>query len=694
MTVPTDIGPGLHEFTATAVNNGVESGLSNAVSFTISCAPTIDAHGDDTDCTDGITISGTSPEGTESINLYADGVLIPNLTIDLQQDGTWTVTLTVPTDIGPGLHEFTATAVNNGVESGLSNAVSFTISCAPTIDAHGDDTDCTDGITISGTSPEGTESINLYADGVLIPNLTIDLQQDGTWTVTLTVPTDIGPGLHEFTATAVNNGVESGLSNAVSFTISCAPTIDAHGDDTDCTDGITISGTSPEGTESINLYADGVLIPNLTIDLQQDGTWTVTLTVPTDIGPGLHEFTATAVNNGVESGLSNAVSFTISCAPTIDAHGDDTDRTDGITISGTSPEGTESINLYADGVLIPNLTIDLQQDGTWTVTLTVPTDIGPGLHEFTATAVNNGVESGLSNAVSFTISCAPTIDAHGDDTDCTDGITISGTSPEGTESINLYADGVLIPNLTIDLQQDGTWTVTLTVPTDIGPGLHEFTATAVNNGVESGLSNAVSFTISCAPTIDAHGDDTDCSDGITISGTSPEGTESINLYADGVLIPNLTIDLQQDGTWTVTLTVPTDIGPGLHEFTATAVNNGVESGLSNAVSFTISCAPTIDAHGDDTDCSDGITISGTSPEGTESINLYADGVLIPNLTIDLQQDGTWTVTLTVPTDIGPGLHEFTATAVNNGVESGLSNAVSFTISCAPTIDAHGDDTDW
>ena len=91
--------------------------------------------------------------------------------------------------------------------------------------------------------------------------------------------------------------------------------------------------------------------------------------------------------------------------------------------------------------------------------------------------------------------------------------------------------------------------------------------------------------------------------------------------------------------------------------------------------------------------SDGITISGTSPEGTESINLYADGVLIPNLTIDLQQDGTWTVTLTVPTDIGPGLHEFTATAVNNGVESGLSNAVSFTISCAPTIDAHGDDTD-
>ena len=137
------------------------------------------------------------------------------------------------------------------------------------------------------------------------------------------------------------------------------------------------------------------------------------------------------------------------------------------------------------------------------------------------------------------------------------------------------------------------------------------------------------------PTIDAHGDDTDCSDGITITGTSPEGTESINLYADGVLIPNLTIDsYQQDGAWTVTLTVPTDIGPGLHEFTATAVNNGVESVVyQTRYHLQYPVQPAIDAHGDDTDCSDGITITGTSPEGTESINLYADGVQIPNLTI-------------------------------------------------------------
>ena len=220
--------------------------------------------------------------GTESINLYADGTQITDLTIT--PDAKWCLDsyLDCPRLILiQGNTTFTATAVNNGVESELSNAVTFTISCAPAIDAHGDDTDCTDGITITGTSPAGTESINLYADGTQIPGLTIT--PDARWCLDsyLDCPRLIlVQGNTTFTATAVNNGVESELSNAVTFTISCAPAIDAHGDDTDCTDGITITGTSPPGTESINLYADGTLIQISPSLLMQNGVWTVTLTVP------------------------------------------------------------------------------------------------------------------------------------------------------------------------------------------------------------------------------------------------------------------------------------------------------------------------------------------------------------------------------------------------------------------------------
>ena len=693
LTAPTDINVGQHTFTATSVENGVESELSNEVTFTISCAPTIDAHDDVTDCTTPITISGTAAPGTDSINLYADGVQISGLNIVPDAQGVWSVDLTAPTDINVGQHTFTATSVENGVESELSNEVTFTISCAPTIDAHDDVTDCTTPITISGTAAPGTDSINLYADGVQISGLNIVPDAQGVWSVDLTAPTDINVGQHTFTATSVENGVESELSNEVTFTISCAPTIDAHDDVTDCTTPITISGTAAPGTDSINLYADGVQISGLNIVPDAQGVWSVDLTAPTDINVGQHTFTATSVENGVESELSNEVTFTISCAPTIDAHDDVTDCTTPITISGTAAPGTDSINLYADGVQISGLNIVPDAQGVWSVDLTAPTDINVGQHTFTATSVENGVESELSNEVTFTISCAPTIDAHDDVTDCTTPITISGTAAPGTDSINLYADGVQISGLNIVPDAQGVWSVDLTAPTDINVGQHTFTATSVENGVESELSNEVTFTISCAPTIDAHDDVTDCTTPITISGTAAPGTDSINLYADGVQISGLNIVPDAQGVWSVDLTAPTDINVGQHTFTATSVENGVESELSNEVTFTISCAPTIDAHDDVTDCTTPITISGTAAPGTDSINLYADGVQISGLNIVPDAQGVWSVDLTAPTDINVGQHTFTATSVENGVESELSNEVTFTISCAPTIDAHDDVTD-
>ncbi len=151
--------------------------------------------------------------------------------------------------------------------------------------------------------------------------------------------------------------------------------------------------------------------------------------------------------------------------------------------------------------------------GIWSVTLTAPADITPGTYTFFATAVVDGVESGNSNSIEFTISCAPTVDAHADVTDCTTDITITGTAPEGTDSINLYADDGSNPAFIIATAtpSGGIWSVTLTAPADITPGTYTFFATAVVDGVESGNSNSIEFTISCAPTVDAHADVTDCS---------------------------------------------------------------------------------------------------------------------------------------------------------------------------------------
>ena len=125
------------------------------------------------------------------------------------------------------------TASKQGDTDVTSEDVTFTISCAPTITDHADVTDCPTPITISGTTPQGIDSITLFANNVQIG--TDDTIVNGAWSVELNVPADITPGTYTFTATATTDGVESEISNSIEFTISCAPTITNHADVTDCT---------------------------------------------------------------------------------------------------------------------------------------------------------------------------------------------------------------------------------------------------------------------------------------------------------------------------------------------------------------------------------------------------------------------------------------------------------------------------
>ena len=206
MNAPADITPGTYTFTATATTDGVISGNSNSIEFTISCAPTIDAHDDVTDCTTPITITGTAPEGIDSITLFAGATQVG--TDDTIVNGVWSIELNAPADITPGTYTFTATATTDGVISGDSNSIEFTISCAPTIDAHDDVTDCTTPITITGTAPEGTDSITLFAGATQVG--TDDTIVNGVWSIELNAPADITPGTYTFTATATTDGVISG----------------------------------------------------------------------------------------------------------------------------------------------------------------------------------------------------------------------------------------------------------------------------------------------------------------------------------------------------------------------------------------------------------------------------------------------------------------------------------------------------
>jgi len=233
--------------------------------------------------------------------------------------------LSVPTDISPGQHAFTATAVNNGVESGLSNEVTFTISCAPTIiQPPSTITDCTINFAVSGTSPVGTESINLYKKDAQ-NQLTLlgsdnNIDQNGDWSVVLD-PNDqnLGEGTFTLVAKAVINNVESAESNTVTLSINCPlvqPTITAPSTITDCVNTFDISGTSEAGTTITLFKKVGQTLTQLdgTATTDQNGDWTITLD-PNDsnLGEGTFTLVVTASKQGETDVTSAEVTLTINC---------------------------------------------------------------------------------------------------------------------------------------------------------------------------------------------------------------------------------------------------------------------------------------------------------------------------------------------------------------------------------------------
>ena len=151
---------------------------------------------------------------------------------------------------------------------------------APTINQPATITDCTQNFVVTGTAQAGA-TITLYKKvGMTLTQLdgTTVTNSGGTWSITLNpLDPNLGAGAGgTFTLVAkASFGQQiSGESAPKTLTIDCVvppPAIDAHGDVTDCTEGITITGTSEPGTESINLYADGTQITGLTIT--PDAKW-------------------------------------------------------------------------------------------------------------------------------------------------------------------------------------------------------------------------------------------------------------------------------------------------------------------------------------------------------------------------------------------------------------------------------------
>ncbi len=305
-------------------------------------------------------------------------------------------------------------------------------------------------------------------------------------------------------ATAPEGGVECETEATLD-----APEITSPGNGDYTTPTPTYEGTGEPGA-TVDVVVDGNSVGTTTVG--PGGNWS--LEQPSDLAFTDHTVVATQDLEGLESGPSNEVDFTVMPdEPVITAPEDGSSTGPTPVIEGDGQAGAE-VEVIIDGETADTVTVG--EDGTWTYQPETPLDEGE--HTVDATQTTGDITQDAEQ-VTFEVVVvdAPVI------TSPEDGSTTEDTTPDvvgegesGAEVI-VTIDGDEVGNAPVD--EDGTWTLELTEELECGE--HEVSAVQTFDEVTSEASETVVFTIAC-PT-DGGDDDGDGSGGGTGAGGTSGG---------------------------------------------------------------------------------------------------------------------------------------------------------------------------
>ncbi|GIO14324.1 hypothetical protein J19TS2_38790 [Cohnella xylanilytica] len=635
--------------------------------------------------------------GGSSVAINADkGTVGP--TAD-KGDGTYTATLKAPTALGTA----TVSAKLGGTALTSTASVAFTVGAPSVAMSTIETTDAAliaDGVSTTLVTVRlkdaqghalttGGSSVVINADkGTIGP--TAD-KGDGTYTATLKAPTALGSAI----VSAKVGGVALTSTASVTFTVGSPSAITSSIEAADAE--LTADGTSTttitiklKDAQGHDLTAGGATVVigtdkgaiGPTTD-NHDGTYTATLTSPTELGSAI----VSAKVGGVALTSTANVTFMVGTpsvvASTIEA------AVSELTADGTSTttitvklKDAQGHDLTAGGATVViatdkgtvSATTD-NHDGTYTATLTAPTNLGIA----TVSATVGGTALTSTASVTFTVGAPSVTTSTIEAADAE--LTADGTSTttitvklKDAQGHDLTAGGAKVVistdkgtiSVTTD-NHDGTYTATLTAPTELGTA----TISATVGGAALDSTASVTFTAG-APSVT----------------TSTIEAADAELMADGTSTTTITVKLKDaqghdltaggakvvistdkgtisattdnhDGTYTATLTAPTTIGIA----TVNAAVDGIALTATAEVRF-VAGLPTEDGSIEAVDAE--LTADGTSTttitvklKDAQGHDLTTGGAAVAistdkgtiSTTAD-NQDGTYTATLTAPTELG------------------------------------------
>jgi hypothetical protein len=432
------------------------------------------------EASNGVVITGTANPSAR-VDVTLDGV---SKTVQTNSFGTWRAIYTAG-EIRPGEYDaqitaFTVDAAGNELSRSDTVKVDTLVrDFKITSSAGGDDglvnaQEALQGLTVTGTTELGA-SVSVSLDGVS-RSATVDAQ--GNWTATFSAP-ELPSGEQTVilsarstdragnTATETRNVVFD--TDAGLLTISQAP---IESDDIinqlEASDGVVITGRS-NPFAMVNVTLEGV---SKTVETDDVGNWRANYAA-VEIRPGEYEaqitaFTVDGAGNELRRSDSVEVdtfvrNFMVNANPlSADNIVNSTEKTDGITLSGTTEPGA-TVTVVAEGV---SRVATVDAGGNWTVRFS-GTDLPNGTRTTTAQIVTEDRAGNMATTTkTFQVdtevvpltSTSQTGGADGvvSETEAAQGVTLTGQVEPGS-SVE-----VIIGDQRLNAQVNGsTWTVTL-----------------------------------------------------------------------------------------------------------------------------------------------------------------------------------------------------------------------------------------
>ena len=548
--------------------------------------------------------SGTGEAGDAVVVTVVDGMgnVVETLMATVDAMGNWSVD--GATSLVDGVYTATVTATDAAGNTGMLPGQNFTVDTIAPMPAV---TSPVDGSStanqrpgIAGTSEPGSsvEVTITDANGMVLLTETVEADAaTGMWMLSM-LTQDLPEGVHTIDVVATDDAGNSGsASSGFTVDLSVYP-IEVTSPEMGsalATATPEVSGTTEPGAEVTIEVTDeaGDVIATGTVTADDQGDWS--WTPESDLAEGTYTFEATvATPAGVESSASTTATIDLT-APTVSietpADGATLNNPD-ITFAGSGSPGdtVEVVITDGDGNVVETLEVEIDEQGNWSVDTT---DLPEGDYTIEVSATDDAGNSTSGDPITLTVdTTAPELSfsSPADGATIADGsVTFEGTGEPGDEvEVTITDDsGDVVVTVTVTVGEDGTWSAD--VPMELGDGSYTASATATDAAGNSSDPAEVSFDVdSMAPEVSVDEPLPETKDDLESFGGTGEPGTTVTVTVDGEEVA--TVVVGEDGTWTVTPTLPDEFDGDTVEVTVVATD--AAGNVSEEITFPVQVTDT------------------------------------------------------------------------------------------------------